>query len=107
MERVENWALGNIGVATFFSLSGFLVYYVLANDEKKFGYVDYNFFLLRRVIRIWPAYFLTIATASWYFLELPFLRLKERLTPNSVAFGWPTILIWSALLTGALLLATR
>lgn len=58
-----NWALGNVGVAVFFSISGFLAYYVLFKDERRLGAINYNYFLLRRVMRIWPAYFVTILVA--------------------------------------------
>jgi peptidoglycan/LPS O-acetylase OafA/YrhL len=61
-----NWGLGNVGVAIFFSISGFLAYFVLWKDERKLGKIDYNYFLLRRVLRIWPAYLAIIAIA--YFL---------------------------------------
>lgn len=53
-------AVAHLGVVTFFSMSGFLAYYILANDERRFGKIDYNFFLYRRIIRIWPAYLVTI-----------------------------------------------
>lgn len=59
----EGWALGNVGVAVFFSISGFLAYYVLRRDEEQLGQVDYNYFLLRRILRIWPAYFAIITVA--------------------------------------------
>lgn len=61
--RLAGWALGNIGVSVFFSISGFLAYYVLRRDEGRLGHVNYNYFLLRRILRIWPAYFAIIAVA--------------------------------------------
>lgn len=60
-----NWALGNVGVAVFFSISGFLAYYVLWKDERKLGEINYNYFLMRRILRIWPAYFAVIGIAMW------------------------------------------
>lgn len=57
----SRYALGNIGVAIFFGISGFLAYWVLRRDEIRNGRVDYNFFLFRRVLRIWPAYATVIA----------------------------------------------
>ena len=63
----QSWALGNVGVAVFFSISGFLAYYVLRRDESRFSRINYNYFILRRVLRIWPAYFAIIALA--YFSE--------------------------------------
>jgi peptidoglycan/LPS O-acetylase OafA/YrhL len=58
-----NWALGNVGVAVFFSISGFLAYYVLWRDERRLGRIDYSYFLFRRILRIWPAYFTIILVA--------------------------------------------
>src|SRR5436190_24167252 len=49
---ISNFALGNVGVAIFFSISGFLAYLVLSRDERKLGRIDYNYFLVRRVLRI-------------------------------------------------------
>jgi peptidoglycan/LPS O-acetylase OafA/YrhL len=57
------WAIGNLGVAVFFCISGFLAYYVLWRDEHKLGQISYNYFLQRRILRIWPAYFVVIAVA--------------------------------------------
>jgi peptidoglycan/LPS O-acetylase OafA/YrhL len=61
----SNWALGNLGVSAFFCLSGFLAYYILHNDEKRLGKISYNYYLSRRVLRIWPAYFVLIAVAFY------------------------------------------
>ena len=55
-----NVALGNVGVVIFFAISGFLAYYVLHRDEQRLGKINYNYFLLRRILRIWPAYFTVI-----------------------------------------------
>jgi peptidoglycan/LPS O-acetylase OafA/YrhL len=55
------WAIGNIGVAVFFSISGFLAYYVLRRDESRFGRISYSYFMTRRALRIWPLYFTCIA----------------------------------------------
>jgi peptidoglycan/LPS O-acetylase OafA/YrhL len=67
-----NWALGNSAVALFFSISGFVAYYVLYRDEQKLGAISYNYFLFRRVLRIWPAYFAVIGLA--WFIASPFER---------------------------------
>jgi peptidoglycan/LPS O-acetylase OafA/YrhL len=56
-----NWLIGDVGVAVFFSISGFLAYYVLQRDELKWGAVSYRYFMLRRILRIWPLYFVIIA----------------------------------------------
>jgi peptidoglycan/LPS O-acetylase OafA/YrhL len=63
---ITNFALGNVGVAIFFSISGFLAYLVLSRDERRLGKVDYNYFLVRRVLRIWPAYLVTILFVCFF-----------------------------------------
>jgi peptidoglycan/LPS O-acetylase OafA/YrhL len=75
----SNWALGNSGVAIFLSISGFLAYYVLWRDEHKLGRIDYNYFLFRRILRIWPAYFLVIAIA--FYLASPDQRAASNELP--------------------------
>jgi peptidoglycan/LPS O-acetylase OafA/YrhL len=59
-----NVALAEVGVVIFFAISGFLAYYVLHRDETRLGQINYNYFLLRRILRIWPAYF-TIIGFVW------------------------------------------
>ncbi|MDP1614904.1 MAG: acyltransferase [Methylococcales bacterium] len=62
-QYVYGLALGNLGVALFYAISGFLVYYVLHRDEQVLGGVNYMYFLIRRILRIWPAYFIVIIIA--------------------------------------------
>jgi peptidoglycan/LPS O-acetylase OafA/YrhL len=66
----SDWLIGNVGVAVFFCISGFLAYYVLYRDETKWGSINYTYFMIRRVLRIWPLYFAIIALT--YFTEAHF-----------------------------------
>jgi peptidoglycan/LPS O-acetylase OafA/YrhL len=53
----------------FFAISGFLAYYVLWRDQQRLGRIDYSYFLLRRMLRIWPAYLVVISIVtveSWF-----------------------------------------
>ncbi|MGN8070051.1 acyltransferase family protein [Mucilaginibacter sp. 22184] len=52
--------LGKIGVTVFFSLSGFLITYLLLEEKKNFGAVNFKAFYMRRLLRIWPLYFLVV-----------------------------------------------
>lgn len=52
---------GGDAVDFFFSLSGFLITYLLLVEIKKTGTVSIRQFYLRRVFRIWPLYFLIVA----------------------------------------------
>lgn len=52
--------LGINGVLLFFSLSGFLITYLLLEEKREFGQISIRQFYIRRVLRIWPLYFITI-----------------------------------------------
>jgi peptidoglycan/LPS O-acetylase OafA/YrhL len=51
------WQLGSHGVTIFFVLSGFLITYLLIL-EKKSSPINIKKFYIRRVLRIWPIYYL-------------------------------------------------
>lgn len=53
---------GDLGVSFFFVLSGFLITYLLLKEKEISGKVNIRNFYLRRVLRIWPLYFLIVAT---------------------------------------------
>lgn len=61
-------SLGHRGVALFFTLSGFLITYLLMAEIKKTQTVNVYKFYVRRSLRIWPLYyFITLFT----FFVLP------------------------------------
>lgn len=56
-------ALGHKAVSFFFVLSGFLITYLLLAEATKTGTVALKKFYLRRILRIWPVYYLVILIA--------------------------------------------
>ena len=52
--------LGKAGVSVFFSLSGFLITYLLLEEKGNFTKVNFKDFYIRRILRIWPLYFFVI-----------------------------------------------
>ncbi len=52
---------GDLGVSFFFVLSGFLITYLLLEEKENTGQIDIRNFYIRRVLRIWPVYFLVVA----------------------------------------------
>jgi peptidoglycan/LPS O-acetylase OafA/YrhL len=58
---------GKLGVIFFFILSGFLITYLLFEEREKKGGVNIGKFYLRRLLRIWPLYFLTLIFGFWLF----------------------------------------
>jgi peptidoglycan/LPS O-acetylase OafA/YrhL len=49
---------GRLGVTLFFVLSGFLISYLLLTEKKISGTISVTKFYSRRILRIWPLYFL-------------------------------------------------
>ena len=65
--------LGGFSVSIFFSLSGFLITYLLL-EEKKMNGINIKNFYFRRVLRIWPIYYLYIFLSgiTLIIFSLPF-----------------------------------
>lgn len=53
----QSTLLAKFGVSIFFALSGFLITYLLL-EEKKRGGINIKNFYIRRILRIWPLYYL-------------------------------------------------
>ena len=64
--------IGKLGVVLFFVLSGFLITYLLFNEEKYSNKINIKSFYIRRVLRIWPLYYLIIFLS--YFV-LPYIGI--------------------------------
>jgi len=64
--------IGKLGVVLFFVLSGFLITYLLLAEEKTFDDISIKKFYMRRILRIWPLYFLIIILAIFI---LPYIKL--------------------------------
>ena len=62
---------GHHGVGLFFVLSGFLITFLLLNEISKNESVNVKHFFMRRILRIWPLYFLLIFFGFFIFPHLP------------------------------------
>ncbi|MEO6903359.1 MAG: acyltransferase [Bacteroidia bacterium] len=60
--------LGGLGVYFFFVLSGFLITYLLLQENKISNNISIKNFYYRRILRIWPLYYLIVLTG---FFVLP------------------------------------
>lgn len=64
---LEGNALGLLlapyGVTMFFTLSGFLITYLLLREKQQHGFIKVRYFYIRRILRIWPLYFLYLMVA--------------------------------------------
>jgi peptidoglycan/LPS O-acetylase OafA/YrhL len=52
--------LGGLGVYFFFVLSGFLITFLLLTEKTTFGAINIGQFYLRRILRIWPLYYVIV-----------------------------------------------
>lgn len=69
---LSHWdMLGHLGVLMFFVLSGFLITYLLMDEEHRTGRIHYGRFQMRRILRIWPLYFLLVGLALFVFPHIP------------------------------------
>ncbi len=64
--------MGRLGVVMFFVLSGFLITYLLIAEEKITGNIAVKDFYIRRVLRIWPLYFLILILGFFVIPNLSF-----------------------------------
>ena len=76
------------GVTLFFVISGFLITYLLLNEQEQTKTISISKFYLRRILRIWPIYYAYLivalmvsgkwnASALWYYVffgaNIPFI----------------------------------
>jgi peptidoglycan/LPS O-acetylase OafA/YrhL len=80
--------IGRLGVVLFFVLSGFLISYLLFVEKKVTKTISVKKFYIRRILRIWPLYFLIIILAFFVFPFIEFFKI-----PNQVIASWDKNLI--------------
>lgn len=78
-------SMGSMGVDLFFVLSGLLITYLLLIEKKRNATISIGRFYLRRILRIWPLYFLLIAVT---FFVVPYtnLPLAKNVVGDSLLF---------------------
>ncbi|MGN7808401.1 acyltransferase family protein [Flavobacterium johnsoniae] len=73
--------LGKLGVSLFFVLSGFLITFLLLKEKKDYKKINLKFFYFRRILRIWPLYFLVVIMSlfilpNFEIFNIPNLKLE-------------------------------
>lgn len=72
---------GSFGVDLFFLLSAYLITELLLTEKEQFGEIHLKSFYIRRILRIWPLYFLAILIGAF----LPLLDATQRFPLSYVA----------------------
>jgi peptidoglycan/LPS O-acetylase OafA/YrhL len=80
---------GLYAVSFFFVLSGFLITWLLLQEQQRSHRISIKKFYLRRVFRIWPLYFIVIAAGLFFYWRLaPALHLPFEIDyPHSFAIA--------------------
>lgn len=67
---------GELGIILFFVLSGFLITYLLLEEHRCAGTIGIKAFYMRRILRIWPVYYLVVIFSlfiipNFHFFDIP------------------------------------
>lgn len=62
-KSLVGWDFASYGVTMFFTLSGFLITFLLLKEKLKFNNINIKEFYIRRILRIWPLYYFFIIIA--------------------------------------------
>lgn len=85
----------------FFVISGFLITYLLLNEQEKSHDVSISKFYMRRILRIWPIYYVYMAIAlivthTWNDPSIWYYCFFGANIPFILAVGiWPIVHYWS------------
>lgn len=69
---------GYMGVIFFFVLSGFLITYLLLEEKRVSQTVAVKKFYIRRILRIWPLYYLVVILGFFVLHHLWFFEVKTQ-----------------------------
>lgn len=87
--------IGKLGVVLFFVLSGFLITSLLLNEKEHKGHISVKNFYIRRILRIWPLYYLVVLLAFYVFPHISILDHPDKtLFPSILNNTYPNIFLY-------------
>lgn len=87
--------IGKLGVVLFFVLSGFLITSLLLHEVELKGKISIKNFYIRRVLRIWPLYYLIIILGFFVYPHIPFFDIPDKeVFPDVLQNRFPNILFY-------------
>ena len=99
-----DWGVGGFilpvvfdGVTLFFVISGFLITYLMLHEQEQSQTVSIPKFYMRRILRIWPIYYLylfiaVLITSTWHDTNIWYYCFFTANIPFVLAVGiWPVV----------------
>lgn len=71
------YLMGKLGVVLFFVLSGFLITFLLLKEEQVTSQINIRNFYIRRILKIWPLYFLIFIIGLYVLPGIPALAIDH------------------------------
>lgn len=90
--------MGQLGVVLFFVLSGFLITTLLLKEKDKVGKISYRDFYMRRILRIWPVYFLILFLGFFVFPHFSFWSIPSPMFPPVSENLWIKLILYLIIL---------
>ncbi|WP_010419527.1 acyltransferase family protein [Anaerophaga thermohalophila] len=76
---------GDLGVTLFFVLSGFLITFLLLKEKEATKTISIKQFYFRRILRIWPLYFLILILTLFFEIQLNSENFNYNFFPTKLA----------------------
>lgn len=73
---------GKLGVDIFFVLSGFLITSLLVIEQERYQRIAIGRFFMRRILRIWPLYFLIAILGLFVWPHVPAMHISQMTDPR-------------------------
>jgi peptidoglycan/LPS O-acetylase OafA/YrhL len=88
IQRISDF--GGQGVTLFFGLTGFLLGRLLIREFNQYGTISIRSFYYRRILRIWPLYFVFVLLCGIlnYFADSPTLTINEIPFLLTFTYNW-------------------
>lgn len=83
----------SLGVRLFFVLSGFLITGLLIKEHKKHGKISFRNFYMRRMLRIFPAFYLYLAVI-FLLAERGWLQASWQQYAGAATYTWNYLHLW-------------
>lgn len=90
--------VGRLGVNLFFVLSGFLITSLLLKEKDCQGKINFKAFYQRRILRIWPLYFLILLIGFFILPNFDYWKIPSDIFPPIENYFWTKLFLYIIIL---------